>query len=153
MRLVVAVALAMVVHCRDAPASPLPDALKPYRGKVIYLDFWASWCGPCAQSFGWLNEMNARYGSRIEFVGVDVDADPWAGSHFLAQHRADFAIVPDPGGHLAKLYALEGMPSTIILDGDGNILHRHIGFRSSQVADYESAIVSALNRAEVTPSK
>lgn len=125
-------------------ANPLPAPLAAYAGQVVYLDFWASWCGPCAQSFPWLNEMQAKYGDRLKIVAVNVDSDPAAARQFLDRHAAKFEIRYDPQGQLAELYRIKGMPDSLILDRTGAVLHQHEGFRSERAADYETAIQQAL---------
>lgn len=122
----------------------LPAPLAAYAGQVVYLDFWASWCGPCAQSFPWLNEMQAKYGDRLKIVAVNVDTDPAAARQFLDRHSARFEIRYDPQGQLAELYRIKGMPDSLILDRTGAVLHQHEGFRSERAADYEAAIQQAL---------
>lgn len=125
-------------------ATSLPAPLAAYAGEIVYLDFWASWCGPCAQSFPWLNEMQAKYGDRLKIVAVNVDSDPAAARQFLDRHAARFEVRYDPRGQLAELYRIKGMPDSLILDRSGDVLHQHEGFRSERVADYEAAIRQAL---------
>lgn len=139
-------ALAAMAASPAWPAgSPTPaEALKPYLGKVTYVDFWASWCGPCAESFPWLNQLKARYGDRLHVVGIDVDEDAEAGQRFLAKHPAQFPIIADRDGHLAASFAISGMPSAVILGADGHVVHQHSGFKSGRTADYEAAIEKAL---------
>lgn len=150
MRVVAAIVLSLTALSAGA-ADGLPAALSAHAGKVVYLDFWASWCGPCAQSFPWLNAMQARYGKDLTVVGVNVDTDAAAADRFLQQHPARFAIVRDPDGALPERYRIEGMPSSVILDRDGKVLHRHTGFRAEQAAEYEAAIDAALAAAEDRP--
>ncbi len=139
---------ALSVHAGEITT---PDALKPYAGRVVYVDFWASWCAPCAQSFPWLNEMQAKYGSKLAVVGVNVDTNEADAQRFLSRHPARFEIIRDPEGRLAEHYKIEGMPSTVILDEQGRVLHQHSGFRSNEAADYEAFIRKALS-ASVTKS-
>lgn len=130
----------------DAGAETLPAPLQPYAGQILYVDFWASWCGPCAQSFPWLNQMQAKYGDRLTIVGVDVDTDTVAARAFLQRNPAQFGIVEDPRGELAEHYQIKGMPSAVVLDASGRVIHQHSGFRSAQEPEYESAIRAALER-------
>jgi cytochrome c biogenesis protein CcmG, thiol:disulfide interchange protein DsbE len=130
----------------SASASPALSVLQPYRGKPVYVDFWASWCVPCAQSFPWLNEMKRRYGDEIQFVGVNVDEQRRDADRFLQRHPAHFALLFDPAGALASHFALEGMPSALILDADGQVLWRHSGFRTAETPTYEQAIQEAIAR-------
>lgn len=143
MRLFAAVLLSLAATGAYA-ADPLPPALSAYEGKVVYLDFWASWCGPCGESFPWLNEMQAKYGKDMTIVGINVDADARAADKFLQKHPARFDIVKDPAGQLPEHYRIEGMPSAVILDGRGRVLHQHSGFRPEQKQEYEAAIRAAL---------
>ena len=142
-------ALVLSLTAFAAPAAePLPPALSAYAGKVVYLDFWASWCGPCAESFPWLNQMQAKYGKDLTIVGVNVDAENRAADAFLKRHPATFAIVRDPDGALPERYRIEGMPSSVILDASGRVLHQHSGFRAGDTREYEAAIRAALANQE-----
>jgi cytochrome c biogenesis protein CcmG/thiol:disulfide interchange protein DsbE len=127
---------------------PLPQALSAYEGKLVYVDFWASWCGPCAESFPWLNQLQEKYGADLAVVGVNVDTDAKAADKFLQKHPARFDIVRDPAGALPELYRIEGMPSAVLLGADGRVLHQHSGFRPKEIAEYEAAIRAALPRRE-----
>lgn len=149
MRVIVAALLALVAQTALAVDAPTPPALARYAGQVVYVDFWASWCGPCAQSFPWLNQMHARYGNALTVVGVNVDTDAGAADLFLQRHPAHFDIVRDPTGALPERYNIEGMPSSVILDRDGRVLYQHSGFRSQDTAAYEAAIQKALGEVQV----
>src|SRR5205807_6899132 len=88
-----------------APSFALPTAagdsvsLEHMRGRVVYVDFWASWCGPCRRSFPWMNEMQRRYGDRgLTIVGVNVDKRRPEADRFLGQVPASFTIVFDAAG-------------------------------------------------------
>ena len=120
--------------------------LEAYRGKVIWVDFWASWCTPCRRSFPWLNEIMAKYGDR-EFVvvGVNVDTERELAAQFLQEVPADFPIVYDPEGSLAKEFDVLGMPSSFLLGPDGQVISSHIGFRRDERENYEAAIRNALS--------
>ncbi|WP_206675483.1 TlpA family protein disulfide reductase [Solimonas terrae] len=134
---------------RAAGTAPSLDA---YRGHVTYVDFWASWCGPCAESFPWLNAMQAKYGARgLHVVGVGVDTQSASADRFLRAHAPQFPIVRDPDGALAEQYAIEGMPYAVLLDADGHVLSRHSGFRAGQTDEYEHAIQDALSPRGTTP--
>lgn len=121
-----------------ATASELDVA--QYRGKVVYLDFWASWCVPCRKSFPWLNELAKKYPDDLVVVGINVDHERSAANRFLEKYPAHFPLVFDPEGVLAKKYQLQGMPSSVWLDREGNIAERHIGFREESKANYETKL-------------
>jgi thiol-disulfide isomerase/thioredoxin len=141
------VVLAVVPALVPAPANAQQGHdLDAYRGKVVWVDFWASWCTPCRRSFPWLNEIMAKYGGR-EFVvvGVNVDTERELVEQFLREVPAAFPIIYDPKGTLAKEFDVLGMPSSYLLGPDGDVISSHIGFRRDERDNYEAAIVSALS--------
>ena len=138
-------ALALPAAAAGPGPSAAPTPLDGYAGKVVYVDFWASWCAPCAESFPWLNTLQQKFGSRLAVVGVGVDEDSADADRFLKRHPAQFDIVRDPQGHIASHYTLPGMPTALILDEHGKVVHIHSGFRHADIADYEAAIGDALN--------
>lgn len=118
-------------------------------GKVVYLDFWASWCGPCRQSFPWMNEMQAKYGARgLQIVGINVDAKSADAKTFLAATPARFAIAFDPQGATPRQYGIKGMPSSVLIGPDGKVLLEHSGFRDADRAELEAKIQAALGGAK-----
>jgi len=120
--------------------------LEAYRGKVVWVDFWASWCTPCRRSFPWLNEIMVKYADQdFVVVGVNVDTERGLAEQFLQEIPADFPIVYDPEGTLAKEYEVLGMPSSFLLGSDGRVISSHIGFRRDERETYEAAIRSALS--------
>jgi len=130
--------------CLPALADDSLD-LAGYSGKVVVLDFWASWCVPCRRSFPWLNEMQAKYAADgLVVVGINVDEDRAAADEFLAEYPADFEIFYDTGGSLATRYDLPGMPSSFVIGRDGELAATHLGFKVKNQDEYEAAIVAAL---------
>lgn len=123
--------------------------LTQYQGKVIYLDFWASWCVPCRRSFPWLNDMEQKYKDQgFKIVAINLDEEKQLAETFLQQYPAIFKIHFDPQGNLAQQYKLKGMPSSFILDKDGKVKFSHVGFRTNQLEKYEQHIIEALNEGE-----
>lgn len=115
--------------------------LAAYKGKVVYLDFWASWCAPCRRSFPWLNEMRAKYGEQgFVVLAVNVDAERELAAEFLRETPAAFEIVYDPEGRIAEKWGLMGMPSSFIIGRDGEVASSHVGFRSDSPEKYEKEI-------------
>ncbi len=122
---------------------PLP--LGKYKGKVVLADFWASWCVPCKKSFPWLNAMAQKYGNRgLVVLGVNVDAQKGDAENFLHEHHAAFPVIFDPAGAHAAYYDIQGMPSSLLFSGKGEVVHRHVGFVTDEESRYEAAIVEAL---------
>ena len=118
-------------------------SFRDLRGKVVYLDFWASWCGPCRKSFPWMNAMQARYGSQdFVVVAVNVDKDAALAQRFLAEYPAKFTVAYDPDGSIAAMYQVKGMPSSYLIDREGKLRASHIGFREKDKPVLESRIES-----------
>ncbi|MEJ2620680.1 MAG: TlpA disulfide reductase family protein [Candidatus Thiodiazotropha sp.] len=119
--------------------------LEQYRGKVVLLDFWASWCGPCREAFPWLNEMHRKYqGLGLEIIAVNLDEVRSKADQFLIDSPANFSIQYDPEGVLAKDYDLQGMPYSLLFDRNGKLLNKHVGFFKSKAPERELEIRQAL---------
>jgi thiol-disulfide isomerase/thioredoxin len=132
---------------RPSPASAQHTLdLEAYRGRIVWVDFWASWCTPCRRSFPWLNEVMTKYADRgLVVVGVNVDAERELADQFLREVPARFPIVYDPDGTLAMQYEVLGMPSSFLIGRDGEVISSHVGFRREERANYEASIVEALS--------
>lgn len=138
------------------PGQPAPDftltaadgkpvSLSTLRGKVVYLDFWASWCAPCRRSFPWMNAMHEKYGpGGLAILAVNVDQRRPDADRFLAQTPARFPLAFDPQGTAPRLYAIKGMPSSLLIGRDGRVLLSHAGFRDEERDELESKIAAAL---------
>ena len=123
-----------------------PVKLSSYQGKLVYLDFWASWCGPCKQSFPWMSEMQSRYGSKgLRVVGVNVDQKTADAQTFLTNNPARFDVAFDASGQVPRSYAIKGMPTSVLIGPDGKVLMVHSGFRDEQQGELERQIKQALN--------
>lgn len=114
-------------------------------GNVIYLDFWASWCGPCKQSFGWMNAMQEKYGPKgLRIIGVNLDGSVEDAKKFLAEHPAKFTVVFDEKGEQPKKFGIRGMPTSFLIGKNGKIIFQHLGFRDSERDNLEREIKAAL---------
>ena len=143
-----AVAALAALALPSAPGAEIPPALDPVDGKVVWVDFWASWCVPCRRSFPWMNEMLERYGDQgLQIIGVNVDKERALADEFLAATPARFDIRFDPAGALAERFGVEAMPSSFLLDAEGNVIAEHYGFRFEDADEYEAGIVAALGAA------
>jgi cytochrome c biogenesis protein CcmG, thiol:disulfide interchange protein DsbE len=130
-----------------APALALPMAsgetvtLDQLRGKVVYVDFWASWCGPCRKSFPWMTEMQKKYGpAGFTVVAVNVDKKRPDAERFLQSIPAQFTIVYDPAGATPAVWNVKAMPSSFVVDAQGNVAMVESGFRDGNAAEFESRI-------------
>jgi thiol-disulfide isomerase/thioredoxin len=112
-----------------------------FRGSVVYLDFWASWCAPCRQSFPWMQTMQDAYADRgLRVVAVNVDRYREDAERFLAKFNPTFEMRFDPQGELAAHFNIQGMPTGVIIDRHGALRYTHIGFRSTDDAAYEDQL-------------
>lgn len=106
-----------------------------YKGKVVYLDFWASWCPPCRESFPFMNELQREFGDKgLQIIAVTVDKVPEDARDFIARYPAQFTIAQDTKWTCASAYQVPGMPTSFVIDRGGVIRGVHIGFRSENKA-------------------
>lgn len=133
-----------------APDFQLPGTTGTVRlsdavGSVVYVDFWASWCGPCRQSFPWMNEMQEKYRAKgLKVIAVNVDAKSEDAKKFLTQNAAKFTVAFDAKGSTPAQYGVKGMPSSFIIGRDGKVMSTHLGFNASDKGKLENDIKSVL---------
>ena len=119
--------------------------LEEFKGKVVYVDFWASWCGPCRKSFPWMNAMHAKYANQgLAVVAINLDSDKALADKFLALLPAQFHIRFDPEGNAAAAFDLQGMPSSYIFNKQGELVQSHVGFFEEYADQYEQELVTLL---------
>lgn len=119
--------------------------LSDYRGKVVYVDFWASWCGSCAKSFPFLNELHQQLHARgVEIIGVNLDETPADADAFLAKYPANFTIATDNNQQCAQDFAVQAMPSSYIIDQKGQIHHVHLGFKEGEAGELQALVEKLL---------
>lgn len=125
----------------------LKDAvnLAALKGKVVYVDFWASWCGPCKQSFPFMNELQSKYGAKgFEIVAVNLDAKRGDADKFLAEVPARFNVAFDAKGETARRFEVKGMPSSYLIGRDGKVIAAHKGFKEEERGELDARIAQAL---------
>ena len=148
MRTLASVSIAIAFFATPLLAASAADTqldLGQYRGKVVYLDFWASWCKPCRHSFPWMNAMQQKYAAEgLVIVAVDLDEQHADAEKFLKAVPADFTVIYDPEGKLAEQYDVFGMPSSFIIGRDGQVAQKHAGFYDDSPAKYEAEIQQLL---------
>ncbi len=130
-----------------APAFALPDAqgaaisLDAMRGRVVYVDFWASWCAPCKRSFPWMNELQRRYGDLgLTVVAINVDKKREDAERFLRQVPATFTILYDGAGVAPAAWDVKAMPSSYLVDARGTVVAVEQGFRDDRTAAIEERV-------------
>jgi thiol-disulfide isomerase/thioredoxin len=119
--------------------------LAALRGEVLLVDFWASWCAPCRESFPWFAQLHERLATRgLRIVAISLDEDRREADRFLAEHPAPFTVLFDPDAISGPLFALPAMPTSYLVGRDGVVRARHLGFRARDRAALEAAIEAAL---------
>ncbi len=114
--------------------------LNAYKGKVVYLDFWASWCIPCRKSFPWMNELQQKYKNDLVVIGINLDQERELADEFIKETSPQFKIIYDPNGTLATEFQVAAMPSAFILDREGKVVIKHLGFHTKKIPLYEQEI-------------
>lgn len=133
------------------PNDKLESLFEQHQDRVIYLDFWASWCIPCRKSFGWMNEMLAKYKDKgLVIISVNVDTDPKLAAAFLKKNPINFPVIYDHAGVLASQYGLKGMPSSYLYARDGKLKATHVGFLTKHKPRYEAQINALLAQQQAT---
>lgn len=136
---------------QDAPSFALARAdgsgfdSTSLRGRVVVVDFWASWCAPCRRSFPALDALEKRYGAQgLSIVGVNVDTEREEADRFLKAVPVSFAIVFDPDGKTPERFGVKAMPSSYVIGRDGRLRLANLGFREKDEAKLDAAIKAAL---------
>ena len=124
--------------------------LSDYRGQIVYLDFWASWCQPCRKSFTWMNKMQSLYGKEgFTVIAINLDESRQKADKFLQQIPANFDVAFDPRGNTAESYKVKAMPSSYIIDKNGNVVHANLGFRGNDEEKLEEKIRKLIRQSTV----
>ncbi len=129
-----------------APSEPSDGLnLSAYKGKVVYVDFWASWCEPCRNSFPWMNSIYRKYKDQgLVVIGVNLDQERPLAEAFIKELNPGFNIVFDTNGQLAEEFKVAAMPSALIIDRQGQARFKHIGFHDNKRANYEQELQQLL---------
>lgn len=139
-------------RAETAPLFTLPGldgsthSLKDLKGSIVYLDFWASWCGPCKLSFPAMNTLQDEYADRgLKVLAISVDENEKDIRKFLRRTNAEFTVLVDSAGDVANTYNLPSMPTSYLIDRDGVIQYRHIGFRPGDIDELRKVIEEVIN--------
>ncbi len=114
-----------------------PVSLDQYKGQVVMINFWASWCGPCRTEMPLLDKLHTRYKPMgFTMIGVNVEPDPSLAANWLKTTPVTFPILFDTKSEVSKLYSVAGMPSTVIIDRKGNLRWLHHGYKAGDENEY-----------------
>src|SRR5262245_10893109 len=134
-----------------APGFSLPSrggdtvGLDKLKGRVVMINFWASWCGPCRQEMPLLEQMHKRYSSLgFTLLGVNVDANSADAEQWLAKTPVTFPILFDRESKVSKMYSVNAMPSSIFIDRKGNVRYMHRGYKAGDESEYLNQIRALL---------
>jgi thiol-disulfide isomerase/thioredoxin len=123
--------------------------LSQLKGNVVYLDFWASWCEPCRESFPWMATMKEKYGDQgFEVVAINLDKEKELAERFLQAMKVNFIVAFDAEGKSAAKFGLQGMPGSYLIGRDGSIQGSHLGFRDRDKGKLETAIQKLLQQGQ-----
>ena len=115
--------------------------LSAYRGKVVYLDFWASWCPPCLLSLPALEELRGEFpATDFEILAVNLDRETPRALRFLAERAIGYPSATDPAGRIPELFELETMPTAYLIDRKGVVRYVHKGFRKNDIQGLRAEI-------------
>ena len=131
----------VAVHAADGAAVRLAD----YKGKVVLIDFWASWCPPCKTSFPALDAIYREYHEKgLEVLAVNVDEKRHDADTFLDAHPHRLTVLFDPKGVSPAAFAVKGMPSSFLIDRAGNIRFTHMGYSGNVDGSFRQEIAQLL---------
>jgi len=119
--------------------------LSEYRGDVVLINFWATWCGPCRQEMPLLDDLYGRY-QRVGFnlLGINIDEDSRRAMQMVQELGVKFPVLFDENKEVSKLYEVEAMPVTILVDREGIVRHVHHGYKPGYEEKYLTEIRSLL---------
>lgn len=122
--------------------------LSRHRGKVVYLDFWASWCAPCLKAIPEIEKLRAEFpADELQIIAVNLDTTKKKALRFLDKHPIGYPSASDPKGRLPERFGLETMPTSYLIDRDGVIRYVHRGFQSGDGAKLRQEIGALLGKA------
>jgi thiol-disulfide isomerase/thioredoxin len=120
-------------------------SLAALKGKVVMINFWASWCGPCRQEMPLLDQMHKRYSSLgFTLIGVNVEANTKDAERWLKDTPVSFPVLFDRDSKVSKLYDVSAMPSTVFIDRKGNLRYLHRGYKAGDESEYLNQIRALL---------
>ncbi len=115
--------------------------LAEHRGEVLFINFWASWCGPCRQEMPILDELHSRYRSAgFNVIGITIDEDPRKADAMLEKIPVTFPVLYDAESSVSELFDVDAMPTSILVDRKGKVRYLHRGYKPGYEVDYRNQI-------------
>ena len=125
--------------------SNLQLRLSDLRGSIVYVDFWASWCGPCRQSMPLYEALFQRLNSKsFRILAVNLDEELKDAEKFLKRHPVSYSVLLDPTGKSAKAWSVPAMPTSYLVDSNGKVAYIYAGFEASHIGEIEDDIKTLL---------
>jgi peroxiredoxin len=116
-------------------------SMSELRGQVVMINFWASWCGPCREEMPLLQQIHERYEALgFTLLGINVEEDSAVAQAWLHERPVSFPILYDPKNRVSKLYDVVAMPSTVLVDRQGNVRYLHHGYQPGYENEYQDQI-------------
>ncbi|MEJ2053008.1 MAG: TlpA disulfide reductase family protein [Calditrichaceae bacterium] len=118
---------------------------------LTVIDFWATWCSPCAKAIPKLNDLYQQYKSRgVQFIGINIDSPKNNAKikPFARAHKIDYTVLKDPNSQQASRLNISSIPTLLIINSDNEIVYRHQGYRSGDEEFIEQEILNHLNSTE-----
>ncbi len=119
--------------------------LSQFKGKVVYVDFWASWCGPCGESFPFMNKLHHDLEAKgLQVIAINLDENVDDARLFLKNKTAEFKIASDINAQCAQKFDVQAMPSTYLIDRKGIVRQIHFGFRTGEAEEFRRKVQALL---------
>jgi cytochrome c biogenesis protein CcmG, thiol:disulfide interchange protein DsbE len=121
-------------------------SIQDYKGEIVYLDFWASWCAPCKSSFPWMNEIQKEFENKnFKIIAINLDNSKDEAERFLSEHTSNITILFDQTGKTPELYGVHSMPSSYLIDTSGRIVAVFEGFHDEDKSKIKDKINEMLS--------
>ena len=122
-------------------------SLSEHRGKVVYLDFWASWCTPCAAAIPMIEDLRKEFpADEFQVLAVNLDKSAAKARKFLRKNPVGYPVAHDPRGVLPKKFGLETMPTSYLIDRNGVVRYVHRGFRKDDIDEIRAEIAKQIRK-------
>lgn len=122
-------------------------SLTDYSGKVVYLDFWATWCAPCRETLPWMNLLQSKFNKdSFRVLAVNLDQNSEKAKQLIKELGLTITVMYDPEGKVAKLFKLPAMPTSFLINQKGELVRSYLGFRNGDSESIEAAIRELLQK-------